>query len=270
MRYAPAYVVPLLALCSPVHAQSTEELPPSARQGRTPAVEVFSGVEVQQIELEDGQEVDKVSVPITARLTAGRLRITAQVPYTRVTGPRNVVAPSGPLGLPILVDPTQPAEVRRREGLGDVRVGLAYGLGISAVDVSLNTGVKLPTASADKGLGTGEVDYWVGADVSTTLGAVTPFAGINYTKVGDPELYELRDTISGEAGAALRLGRSASAHLGYSYSERASDLSRSEQRLFGGVNTAVGDRLSLGLYGSAGVTGPADIGAGVSLGFGFK
>lgn len=270
MRYAPAYVVPLLALCSPLHAQNSDELPPTPRQGGTTAVEVFSGVQFQQIELEDGQEVDKFSVPVTARLTTGRLRITAQVPYSRVTGPGNVIAPSGPLGLPIFADPTQLAGVRSREGLGDARLGLAYDLGIPSVDVSLNGGVKLPTASVEKGLGTGKSDYWAGADVSTTLGSVTPFAGISYTKVGDPEEYELRDTIAAQAGAALRLGNSASAHLGYSYSKRASDLFRSEQRLFGGVNTAVGDRLSLGFYGSAGVTGPADIGAGVSLGIGFK
>ena len=54
MRYAPAYVVPLLALCSPLHAQNSDELPPTPRQGGTTAVEVFSGVQFQQIELEDG------------------------------------------------------------------------------------------------------------------------------------------------------------------------------------------------------------------------
>lgn len=270
MRFAPAYVLPFFALCSPLQAQNSEELPASARPDDTTGIEIFSGVEFQQFELDDGQEIDKFSVPMAAKLSIGRLRITAQVPYTRVTGPGNVVTPSGPLGLPILVDPTRPAGVRSREGLGDARLGVAYDLGIPAIYVSLNTGVKLPTASVDTGLGTGTADYWIGADVSTALGAVTPFAGINYTKAGDPEGFELRDTISGQAGAALRLSNSASAHLGYSYSERASDLSRSEQRLFGGVNTAVGDALSLGFYGSAGMTGPADLGAGVSLGIGFK
>ncbi|WP_182849763.1 hypothetical protein [Pelagerythrobacter aerophilus] len=39
-----------------------------------------------------------------------------------------------------------------------------------------------------------------------------------------------------------------------------------QQRVFGGVNTALGSGLSLGVYGSAGVNGPADVGAGVSLG----
>ncbi len=270
MRRALACILPLLVLCSPLQAQTTDEPPQSARQGGATGIEVFSGVEFQQFELEDGSEIEKFSVPVTARLTAGRLRVTAQVPYVRVRGPDNVVVPSGPLGLPIFVDPTRPAQIRSREGIGDARVGLAYDLGVPGVAVSLSTGAKLPTASADKGLGTGKADYWVGADVSTRVGAVTPFAGISYTKAGDPEGFELRDTVSGQAGAALRLGALASAHLGYSYSERSSDLTRSEQRVFGGFNTGVGERMSLGVYGSAGVTGPADIGAGVSLGVGFR
>lgn len=270
MRYMLACLVPLMTLSSPLRAQNSDSLPPAAQQGGSSRFEVFSGVEFQQIELKDGQDIDKLSVPVTARLTTSRLRITAQLPYTRVTGPGNVVAPSGPLGLPILVDPTQPAEVRSRDGLGDARVGVSYDLGIPRFNVSLNIGAKLPTASVEKGLGTGKADYWVGADMATTIGAVTPFAGVSYSKTGDPAGFELRDTVAGQAGAALRLSNSTSAHAGYSYSERASDLSHSQQRLFGGVNTAVGNGLSLGFYGSAGVNGPADIGAGVSLGIGLN
>lgn len=270
MRYPLACFVSSLALFAPAHAQQTSELPPAASQGDTTGFELFSGVEVQQIELNDGDEIDKVSVPLTARLTAGALRVTAQLPYVRVSGPENVVIPSGPLGLPILVDPTRPAGDRRREGIGDARLGLAYDLGIPGVNAALNAGAKVPTASVEKGLGTGEADYWAGAEVSTTMGAVTPFAGVNYTQVGDPEGYELHNTISGQAGAAFRMSRAASAHLGYSYSESASELARDEQRIFGGVNTAVGNRMSLGVYGSAGVTGAADVGAGFSLGIGFR
>lgn len=269
MRHTLACLVPITAvLCSPLQAQTAEELPRSGRPAGSTGVEIFSGVEFQTIELEGEQEVERYSVPITARLTTGRLRITGQLPYTRVTGPGNVVTPTGPLGLPVLVDPARPAEVSSRAGLGDARIGVSYDLGVPAFHLSLNTGAKLPTASVEKGLGTGKTDYWMGADVSAPLGAVTPFAGISYTKTGDPEGLELRDTVSGQAGAAVRLGKTTSAHLGYSYAERASDLSQNEQRLFGGVNTAVSNRLSLGFYGSAGVAGQADIGAGVSLGIG--
>ena len=268
MRYIFACFVPLMALPSALHAQNTDELPTTAQQKQSSRFEIFSGVEYQEFALEDGQDIEKFSVPVTARITAGRLWITAQLPYTRVTGPGNVVAPTGPLGLPILVDPTRPAEIRSREGLGDARLAVSYDLGVPAFDLSLNTGVKLPTASVEKGLGTGKADYWVGADVAVPVGPVIPFAGVSYTRTGDPDGFELRDTVSGQAGAALRISNATSAHVGYSYSERASDLLQDQQRLFGGVNTAVGGGMSLGLYGSAGVTGAADVGAGISLGIG--
>lgn len=270
MRNRPLNLLPLLVLCAPLHAQKSEMVPPSAKHRNGAAVEFFTGVEFQQFEISDTEEVDKLSVPITARLTTGPLRISAQLPYVRVTGPGNVVAPSGPLGLPILTDPTKPAEVSTRQGLGDLRVGASYAVPVLGIDISLNGGAKLPTASSENGLGTGEADYWVGTDVSASVGAVTPFAGLTYTKAGDPEDFELRNTLSGQAGAALRLGSSTSAHLGYSYAENAGQSAHNEQRVFGGVNTAVGNGLSLGFYGSAGVNGPANVGAGVSLGIGLK
>jgi hypothetical protein len=266
LAYRSAYLLPLLFLGAPLIAQQPQEGAQSVRPSTGNGLEIFSGAEFQNFELPDGNDAEKFVVPITARLTAGRVRVSAQLPYMRVTAPGNVVVPSGPLGLPIVIDPSKPSEEQTREGVGDLRVGVAYQLPIPAVNASLNSGAKIPTASAQKGLGTGEADYWVGGDLSVSAGAVTPFAGINYTKAGDPDGIDLRDTLSGQAGAALRLGRTASAHVGYSYAENASNAAPDEQRIFGGVNTGVGKALSIGVYGSAGVSGPADIGAGVSLG----
>lgn len=259
--------LPLFVLAVPLAAQQREEVKPeAATEGDDTAVEFFTGAEFQEIALNDGRKVEKFSIPMAAQVKAGRVRVTAQLPYMRVKAPGDVVVPSGPLGLPILVDPAGPAEVGTREGIGDLRVDAAYQLPISGLNASISGGVKLPTASTEKGLGTGEADYRVGADLSKTLGTVTPFAGVSYTKVGDPAEYDLEDTLAGHAGAAVRLGRSASAHVGYSYEENASGLVDDQQRVFGGVNTALGSGLSLGVYGSAGVNGPADIGAGISLG----
>ncbi len=269
MPYLRACLLPLslLALTVPLAAQQREEVKPeAASEGDNTAVEFFSGAEYQEIELNDGRKVEKFSIPVAAQVTAGRVRLTAQLPYMRVKAPGDVVVPSGPLGLPILVDPAGPPEISTREGIGDLRVDAAYQLPIPGLNASLSGGVKLPTASTEKGLGTGKTDYRVGADLSKTVGAVTPFAGVSYTKVGDPADYDLENTLAGHAGAAVRLGRSASAHVGYSYEENASGLVDDQQRVFGGVNTALGSGLSLGVYGSAGVNGPTDIGAGVSLG----
>ena len=54
--------------------------------------EMISGVEFQKFDLGNGQEAEKLSVPVTARLATGPLRFTAQLPYVRVTAPGNVIA----------------------------------------------------------------------------------------------------------------------------------------------------------------------------------
>lgn len=271
MRYYPVPLLALLCLASPVLAQQRDDVPEPVQRDfdKETKVEVYSGVEFQSFELGE-QDAEKVSLPLAARVTTGRLRMTAQISYVRVTAPGNVVVPSGPLGLPILVDRAQPAEKTTREGLGDVRIAAAYDLPVPGLNASLNSGAKIPTASTRKGLGTGAADYWLGADVSKPIGAVTPFASVSYTKTGDPDGAKLPDTLAGQAGAALRLGPSVSTHLGYSYSQAASDQLGDEQRVFGGVNTGIGGGVSLGVYGSAGVAGPADVGVGLSLGIALK
>jgi Putative MetA-pathway of phenol degradation len=265
------YPLALLALLGPppLWAQELNESP-AVRDGHRPRFELSSGVDFERGDFGTGSEIEKVAVPLTARVSVGRLRASAQLPWVRVTAPGNVIAPTGPLGLPILVDPSRPAEISTREGLGDLRVGLAYDLPGEGFAASVRAGVKLPTASRSEGLGTGEADYHAGIDVSTKLGAVVPFASVTYTRAGDPAGVDLKNALAGQAGAALRLGRSTSAHLGYSYAEAANDASHDDQRVFGGVNAGLGGGVSLGVYGSGGVSkGAADLGAGVSLGLSF-
>jgi hypothetical protein len=269
MRHLSAFLLTAVLLPCASFAQQVEELPAAGRQTSAgPKVEVYSGAEYQSIDLPDGQKATKFTVPFAARVSTGRVRMTAQVPYVRVTTPGNVVVPSGPLGLPILLDPAMPAEVSTREGLGDVHVAVAYDLPVSAVHVSLNGGVKLPTGSTEQGLGTGEADYWVGAEASKRLGVLTPFASVSYSRNGDPLGLDLRDTLTAHAGAAVRFGTSTSAHVGYSFAQSPSEALLNEKRVLAGVNRAIGERVSVGVYGSAGVAGGRDVAAGMNVGIG--
>lgn len=87
---------------------------------------------------------------------------------------------------------------------------------------------------------------------------------------GEPEDLNLRNYVSGHAGASLRLGSSTSAHLGYGYGQSTIDTAEDDQRIFGGVNTGVSGGLTLGLYGSGGLSdGAPDVGGGVSIGLRF-
>lgn len=234
-----------------------------------PSVELSTGLEYQQGEYGTGMRVETLSLPVGLRVATGPVQLSATLPYLRVDAPGNVVGGAGgPLGLPILVDPTQPATRDRREGIGDLKLGAAYTLPSSHIGFTLTSQLKLPTASRAKGLGTGELDVGVGAELSKSFGRVTPFVGIGYTMPGDPEGFDLRDSLSARAGAAVQLGDRVRGHVAYGYARSLSPLVPDEQQISTGLNAGLSKRLSLGLYGSAGLSeGSPDLGAGLQLGF---
>jgi hypothetical protein len=255
-----------ITLAVPAVAQDAADRAPGIGETRS-RVEISSGIDFESDDFGTQSDIERTTVPLTLNVAKGRVRASAQLPWVRVTAPANVIAPTGPLGLPILIDPTRPSTPTTRQGLGDLRVNAAYDLPVPGFFASVRTGAKLPTASTDKGLGTGKVDYSVGADLAKPLGAVTPFAGVTYTIAGDPDGFDLRNSFSGQAGAAVRLGKAATAQLGYAFAQNALEAGDDDQRIVGGLNAAVSKGLSLGIYGSGGLSdGAPDIGGGVTLG----
>jgi hypothetical protein len=250
---APALVLALAA--SPAFAQ--------------PAAELTTGIDYSEGDYFTGEEVEILTVSNVARLRTGRLTVSASLPWHRIEAPGNVVAGGGGLlGLPILVDPSQPATRNVREGLGDLRLGAAYALpSIAGVELGLTGQVKLPTASAERGIGTGETDVSVGAEASRSFGGLTPFVSVAYTMPGEPAAYDLRNAFSARGGLGLQLGQGVRANVAYSHAESISAGLPDERMISTGINASLSRSLSLGVYGNAGLSeGAPDVGAGVSLG----
>jgi hypothetical protein len=197
----------------------------------------------------------------------GGFFLIASLPYQRLEAPGNVVGGTGLLGLPIIIDPTRPAARDVREGLGDLRIGGGYRLPpLGGFDVALAGEIKVPTAAA--GLGTGETDLSISAEAARTIGFVTPFGALGYTRPGDPNAFPLRDSFSARGGLAARLSDNLRGSLSYGYAQSISPLIRDEQEITTGLEVGLSRRLSLGLEGSAGLSeGAADLGAGVRIGW---
>lgn len=248
---------------------AAEEAPSAAEQASTTAAEFVTGLDYQQGNYFTGESIKTLSVNNAVRVRTGRVTVSASLPYHRIEAPGNVVGGGGVLGLPIIVDPTQPSARTRREGIGDLRVGASYALPrLAGFDLSLTGQVKLPTASRARAIGTGETDVSVGGELSRTLGAVTPFVSVAYTLPGDPEGYRLRNSLSARGGVAMQLGQSLRGNVAYGYARSISPLVPDEQQISTGLNASVGRTLSLGVYGNAGLSqGSPDVGAGVALGF---
>ena len=269
MRGLPLLAVIIFGVTTGTSEARTQEQGPTETGGST-AVEASVGVDYERGDYGTGQKISKITAPATLKVSSGRFQLAASLPYTRIEGPGNVVSGGGLLGLPIIIDPTKPTGGRsRREGIGDLTLGALYAIPTKAVNVTLSAEVKLPTA--EKNLGTGRTDYAIAAEASRNIGNVTPFVGIGYTLPGDPEGYSLRNSLSLRGGLAARLGEHTQGYVAYSHSQSVSENLPDEQQVISGLNTAVANGLSLGVYGTAGLSdGAPDVGAGLRLGIRIK
>lgn len=255
-------------------ATNAQEASGSAEAARAdrPAGDFSIGFDYQEGDYGTDERIELVSIPATLRVRTGRVTLSASVPWQRFEGPGNVVGGGGLLGLPVIIDPTRPPTGQVREGLGDARVTAAYtipGESLDGVTLSLSGQAKLPTASARKGLGTGEVDFTAGAEISTRIGRVQPYAGLAYTIPGDPEGFDLRNSLSARAGLALGLSEKVTGNFAYGYARSLSPLVPDEQQIGTGISATIGRGFTLGVQGSAGLSdGSPDFGGGVTFGIG--
>lgn len=133
---------------------------------------------------------------VTAEYDAARWRVAGTVPFLTVEGPAIVTG----AGSAVAPRPT----TERETGFGDITAEATWKLLPSHAPQSLDlTGrVKFPTADEDRGLGTGEFDYYVQLDTRRVVGGFSLFANVGWQFLGDPSAYELEDGPYATLGAA--------------------------------------------------------------------
>ena len=75
-----------------------------------------------------------------------------------------------------------------------------------SLQIAIAGSVKLPVVDAADGLGTGVADVAVGASLFKAAGAASLFADVLFWKYGDPEGYDLENTVSYSVGMGRVLG----------------------------------------------------------------
>lgn len=264
-----AIMVPSIADGPAAKAQEME-LGPSPSDVQ--ATELFAGVDYEQGDYGTGAKVETVSTSVGIASRIGRVRLAAAIPYLRTTAPVDVVVSQGGLfGTPLLAEDSDQTVRTRREGLGDGTLQAAYDLPVAGFAASIGGGLKLPTASRAKGLGTGKVDYAINARLARPLDSgITPFASVGYSILGKPEGFTVRNTLSATAGTRVALSAGTSAALSYSYEQSASQTLADRQSIGLGLGVALGRKLQLGLQGEAGLSrGAPDMKLGLQIGAGF-
>lgn len=228
-----------------------------AQDARPTEFSVTTGVDYSSGDYGTGITTEILVVPVTARLKTGDFRFSATLPYIRIDG-ANILG--GGEGGPIVVDPNTPRV--KRDGIGDLTLGVNYAPPEDRLGFGLDLGarVKLPTAKS--GLGTGKTDVSVSAELSKTVGKVTPFVQAGYRWMGDPAGLNLKDIWFGSAGASFLLGKSVLL-VSYDYRQATTNTVADSQEVFAAFSTPVSKRLTFTLYGSGGLSeGAPDWGVG--------
>ncbi|HET7361940.1 MAG TPA: hypothetical protein VFJ70_00070 [Burkholderiales bacterium] len=132
-----------------------------------------------------------LSIPFMARYETDRWTFKLSIPYLRVTGPGNVIP-----GVGRHDRPPRAAGTTTESGLGDTVGSATYTVyydDAAKRGLDLTGKVKLPTADADRGLGTGSTDESVQVDLYQTQGLFTVFADIGYTFFGHSDVVQLEN-----------------------------------------------------------------------------
>lgn len=218
-----------------------------------------------------GQDYETLSLSTGISARSGRFTLTALAPYVVTTAPEElIVSNGGVFGTPLLSQPSTQLRQVTREGIGDLVLQGGYSLPIGDLNAVVVGNVKIPTASRGKALGTGELDYGISGHVSRRFGQTVPFASVGYTIIGEPEEFEVRNTLAGSVGSHFFLSGASSMTVSYSYEESATASVKDHQSVGMGFDTDLSSRIRLGVDARTGLSSDApDARVGLRVGIGF-
>jgi outer membrane putative beta-barrel porin/alpha-amylase len=234
---------------------------------------VGAGVNYSTGKYGTSQETRIISVPFSARYETDKWLLKATVPWLSVTSPANVIPGVGSFD--------QSGRRRRRSfggtttesGLGDTVLSATYTAYYNEDaerGIDLTGRVKLPTADADKGLGTGSTDESVQVDLYQTFDRVMLFGDVGYTFFGDSDFVQLQNTVNYGVGVSNKFSSTDSIGVSYDARQRASVGGFPQRDLTGFWNHRTSRDTRLQAYVSKGLArGSPDFGFGVSALFGF-
>jgi hypothetical protein len=206
------------------------------------------------------------AIPFIGTYETGNWTLKATLPYVRITGADNVVAGIG------AVSRTATAK-RTDSGMGDLTTAATYSFlldpkGQSGIDVTAK--IKFGTADSDRGLGTGENDYWILFDPYTKIGNITWFGGVGYGMLGSSDTLKLKNVVSANAGLSYKLDQQASVGATIDYRTKSTDAGFTQRELTLFYSRKLGGGYKLQAYASTGFSdGSPDWGGGANIAYNF-
>ena len=182
----------------------------------------------------------------------GVSRFDLTVPYLSVSAPEGTIFDSGGEPLP------GSGALTTESGLGDIIGSVTFYDVINSqelgVAMDLTGKVKFATADEDKGLGTGESDYTVQADVYKFIDDFTLLGSVGYKFRGDPAGLDLNDVFIASLGGTYKFTPDVNGGLFFDYRESSISGSDSVQELSAFVSRRVSENWRFQVYGLTGFT----------------
>ena len=223
-----------------------------------------AGVDITSGTYGGDEDIEDTYIPLTVTADYGPVFYRLTVPYLSVRAPEGTILDSDGVPLP------GTGEITTESGLGDV-VGSAtiYDVVYSerlGIAMDLTGKIKLGTADEAKGLGTGENDYSVHADIYKFLHRLTLMSSVGYKFRGDPADVDLRDVLVASVGGTYNITRNLNGSFFYDYRESAISGSDALRGITGLVSHRISDDWRLQVYAMTGLSDSSpDWGAGLTM-----
>jgi Putative MetA-pathway of phenol degradation len=162
-----------------------------------------------------------LSIPFTARYELDRWTYKLTVPWLEVKAPADVVPGVGRVDASGKPKRRNFVGTKSESGLGDIVGAATYNTWYDEDQergIDLTGRVKLPTADAAKGLGTGSTDFSAQLDTYQTFDRTTLFADVGYYWFGHSDYVALKNAVNYGIGASQKINDSDS--LGASFDGR--------------------------------------------------
>lgn len=190
-------LAPLAACILPCMACADEAAAPEP-PAMQPSTRLNVGIESLVDSTNPGQEIHQQSLSVSLSYEAGRSRFEVGLPYLERTAPSGKVAKSHHHDSKIENTPvaSAPTPIVGTSGPGDVTASFEYRLldeTEAPLSLSAKGEVKLATADAAAGLGTGVNDYFGELGISRSWGNLGLDASLGYAVLGSPGDVRIED-----------------------------------------------------------------------------